>query len=94
MGQLKGDLLVKNTKLVNVLTGLIEENIDIITFGEFIAFVGDASNHPSPDTVIDGDGRYLIPGLIDSHMHVESSMIDLPSFAAGHTAPWDDNHLS
>ena len=83
MGQLKGDLLVKNTKLVNVLTGLIEENIDIITFGEFIAFVGDASNHPSPDTVIDGDGRYLIPGLIDSHMHVESSMIDLPSFAAG-----------
>ncbi|MDC7239228.1 MAG: adenine deaminase C-terminal domain-containing protein [Spirochaetales bacterium] len=83
MGQKPGDLLIRNIKLVNVLTGLVEEKIDVIVYREFIAFVGDASNHPQAERVIEGEGRYLIPGLIDSHMHVESSMIDLPSFAAG-----------
>ncbi|MBF9016033.1 MULTISPECIES: adenine deaminase [unclassified Oceanispirochaeta] len=85
MGQLPGEIIIRNGKLVNVLTALIEDKTDVILFGGFIAFVGDASEHPVGDTtqIIDAEGKYIIPGLIDSHMHVESSMIDLRFFAAG-----------
>src|SRR5690606_8186081 len=39
---------------------------------------------PAPDgrEVVDGQGRYAVPGLIDSHLHVESSMVLPPAFAA------------
>lgn len=85
MGQLPGEIIIRNGRLVNVLTALIENNTDIIIYGGFIAFVGDASKHPVDNNtrIIDADEKYIIPGLIDSHMHVESSMIDLRSFAAG-----------
>jgi adenine deaminase len=85
MGQLPGEIIIRNGKLVNVLTTLIEDNTDVIMYGGFIAFVGDASDHPVDKNtrIIDAEEKYIIPGLIDSHMHVESSMIDLRSFAAG-----------
>lgn len=85
MGQLPGELIIRNARLVNVLTALIEDKTDVIVYGGFIAFVGDASDHPVSDTtkIIEARGKYLVPGLIDSHMHIESSMIDIRSFAAG-----------
>lgn len=85
MGRTPGTLIIRNGILVNVLTGRLEENTDIIVIGSTIALMGDASSHPvGEDTeVIDARGRYILPGLIDSHMHVESTMVDLPSFAAG-----------
>ena len=99
MGRKPGDMLIKNAKLVNVLTAIVEERVDIIIYSGFIAFVGDASKHPVDEStnVIDASGKYVIPGLIDSHMHVESSMIDLRSFAAGilphgTTTVCPDNH--
>ena len=99
MGHKPGDIIIKGGKLVNVLTSCIEENIDVIIYKGFIALVGDATNHPvGTDTaVIDAKGKYIMPGLVDSHMHVESSMIDLVSFAAavlphGTTTICPDNH--
>ncbi|MCK5736599.1 MAG: amidohydrolase family protein, partial [Spirochaetaceae bacterium] len=85
MGTKPGTLIIRNAALVNVLTGLIEENTDVIVYGSSIALVGDASSHPvgKETKIIDAAGRFLLPGLIDSHMHVESTMVDLPSFAAG-----------
>ena len=85
MGSRPGDMIIRGGKLVNVLTAQIEENIDVIIYKGFIALTGDASNHPVGDEteIIDASGLYILPGLIDSHMHVESSMIDLVSFAAG-----------
>ena len=85
MKQKPGDIILRNAKLVNVLTALIEDHVDIIIYAGFIAFVGDASKHPVDDstTVIDVAQKFVIPGLIDSHMHVESSMIDLRSFVSG-----------
>ncbi len=85
MGQTAGELIIRNGKLVNVHTALIEENCDVIVYKGFIAYAGDASNHPVSEStqIIDARGQYILPGLIDSHMHVESSMVDLPSFAAG-----------
>ena len=83
MGRQPGDLIIRNVRLVNVLLGIIEENIDLISYKGIIAFVGDASAHPvgNETKIIEGGGRYLLPGLIDSHMHVESSMVDPVSFA-------------
>ncbi len=84
MGRRPGDLIIKNIRLVNVILGRVEENMDLVAFGGIIAFIGDASSLPAGGNtrVVDGEGRYLLPGLIDSHMHVESSMVDPVSFAA------------
>lgn len=85
MGSIPGDLIIRGGKLVNVLTARLEDNVDVIIHRGIIAFVGDAANHPTGKntTLIEADGRFILPGLIDSHMHVESSMVDLPAFAAG-----------
>ncbi len=47
------------------------------------AYVGvDASHCIGPDThVIDADGQYIIPGLCDGHMHIESGMLTPAEFA-------------
>lgn len=85
MGRKSPDLIIKNGRLVDVCTARILEKTDIAVFGGYIALVGN-SEHLEIDQstkVIDVKGKYLCPGLIDSHMHIESSMVDLPAFAAG-----------
>jgi adenine deaminase len=46
MGRKPGTLIIRNRTLVNVLSGCLEENTDIILSGNTIALVGDASSHP------------------------------------------------
>jgi adenine deaminase len=85
MGFLPADLIIKNGKLINVNTAQVQPGIDIAIKHGFIALVGNA-DHVLVDgntKVIDAKGRYLAPGFIDSHMHVESTMVDIRSFAAG-----------
>ncbi|HEX7557349.1 MAG TPA: adenine deaminase C-terminal domain-containing protein, partial [Leptolinea sp.] len=85
MGFLPADLIIKNGKLINVNTAQVQPGIDIAIKHGFIALVGNA-DHVLVDEntkVIDAKGRYLAPGFIDSHMHVESTMVDIRSFAAG-----------
>ncbi len=85
MGQKPADLILRNGKLVDVCTARIKENCDLAVYKGYIALVGDASHVLTDENtrVADVSGKYLCPGLIDSHMHVESSMVDLRSFAAG-----------
>ncbi len=85
MGQKPADLILRNGKLVDVCTARIKANCDLAVYKGYIALVGDASHVKISETtqVLDVSGKYLCPGLIDSHMHVESSMVDLRSFAAG-----------
>jgi adenine deaminase len=85
MGQKPADLILRNGKLVDVCTARIKENCDLVVYKGYIALVGDASHVlKDKDTqVVDVNGKYICPGLIDSHMHVESSMVDLRSFATG-----------
>ncbi len=85
MGQKPADLILRNGKLVDVCTAGIKENCDLAVYKGYIALVGDASHVKISEKtqVIDVGGKYLCPGLIDSHMHVESSMVDLRSFGAG-----------
>ncbi len=85
MGGKPADLIMKNGRLVDVCTARIRDHMDIAVYQGHIALVGDAAHvQVGPHTsVVDVSGKYLCPGLIDSHMHVESSMVDLPSFATG-----------
>lgn len=87
MGKLPADLIIKNGKLVNVNIGEIQEGIDIAVKHGFIAYVGSEIDRKiladQNTRVVDANQRYLVPGLIDSHLHIESSMADPRSFAAG-----------
>ncbi|TYA11149.1 adenine deaminase [Paenibacillus faecis] len=81
-GARKADLVVKNGTLVNVYTGKLQANTDVaIAFGR-IAYVGDAAHTIGERTaVVDAAGRFIVPGLLDGHMHVESTMLSVTEFA-------------
>jgi adenine deaminase len=85
MGRKPADLILQNGRLVDVCTGRVRDHMDIAVCQGYIALVGDAAHVQigSQTTVVDVSGKFLCPGLIDSHMHVESTMVDLPAFAAG-----------
>lgn len=82
MGRTPADLVIRNGRWVCVQSGEIIPNTDLAVKGSRIAYVGpDASHTLSPDTkVIDANGRYLVPGLLDAHMHVESGMVTVTEF--------------
>ena len=84
MGRKAGDLVIRNIQLINVHLGNVEANTDLVAYKGIIAFIGDTGTYPTDreTVIIDGRGHFLLPGLIDSHMHVESSMVDPVSFAA------------
>jgi len=74
-GEEKADLLLKNAQLVNVLSGEIHE-ADVALFGSWVVGLGAYEARE----VIDLEGDYLSPGLIDGHLHIESAMIRVPEF--------------
>ncbi len=78
-GDKSADLALRNGLIVNVFTGEIVEG-DVAVAGETIVGVG--LNHEAQEE-IDIRGRYVCPGLIDAHVHVESSMVTPPQFARG-----------
>ncbi|MBK5241660.1 adenine deaminase [Clostridium sp.] len=65
----KADLVIENCNVVNVFSQEIIYGKLAISDGVFIG-IGDYEG----TEVIDGEGRYIVPGLIDSHVHIESSM--------------------
>ena len=69
-GQQKADVVLKNGKVLNVFT---EEVItaDVAICGDTIVGVGDYEG----EREIDCTGKYLVPGFLDAHMHIESSMV-------------------
>ena len=85
MGRKAADLLIKNGNLVNVNVGYIQENIDVAVSHGFIAYVGPNAKILTDEhtRIVDASGRYIVPGFIDGHMHIESSMLDPRNFACG-----------
>jgi adenine deaminase len=82
LGKEKADLVIKNGSLVNVNSGELLEGMDVAVKKDRIAFVGKADHTIGPQTVIfDAAGRYIAPGFVDGHIHVESSMITVTQFA-------------
>ena len=82
MGRAHADLVVKNGRWVSVQSGEIIPNIDIAVVQGHIAFVGHDAGHTigKKTRVIDAKGKYLVPGLMDGHMHVESGMVTVTEF--------------
>jgi adenine deaminase len=82
MGRTPADLVVRDGKWVCVQSGEIIPGTDIAVAGERIAFVGPDASHTIGDEteVIEAEGRYLVPGLLDAHMHVESGMVTITEF--------------
>lgn len=83
MGRSAADTVIRNGKWVNVYSGEIIPATDIAIVAGRIAFVGPNAAHAIGDTtdVIDANGRYMVPGLCDGHMHVESGMVTVTEFA-------------
>jgi adenine deaminase len=76
-GELPADLVLSNTRLVNVFNGKIE-SANVAVCGGRIAGVGD---YRKGKEVLDLGGKYLIPGLINGHTHLESSMLSVAQYA-------------
>src|SRR4051812_32914462 len=76
-GDTPADLLLKSGRIVNVFSGEIEA-ADIAIVGDRIAGVGPGYHGKSH---IDLDGAFVAPGLIDAHVHIESSLCLPAQFA-------------
>ena len=70
------DLIIKNAKIINVLLGEIHENDIAIADGIFIGFGNGYDTKHS----FDAQGRYMCPGLIDGHIHIESTFLSPSKF--------------
>lgn len=83
MGRLPADRVVRGGRWVCVQTGEIVPGTDVAIKDGRVAFVGsDASHAIGKKTVVtEAQGRYLVPGLLDAHVHVESGMITITEFA-------------
>lgn len=82
MGRKPADLVVRNGRWVNVHSGEIIAGTDLaIVEGRFAYCGPDAAHAIGEGTkVVDAGGRYLVPGLCDAHMHVESGMVTVTEF--------------
>lgn len=76
-GDAPADLVLRNCRIVNVYTGEIEQG-DIAIYGARIAGIG--SYHGKEE--VDLKGAFVAPGLIDAHVHIESSLCIPPHFAS------------
>ena len=77
LGREPADVLLKNAKIVNVFSGQIEEG-NIALYRKRIAGVGD---YTEGREIIDLGGAFVVPGFIDAHLHIESSMVSPRVFA-------------
>src|SRR6266850_2769652 len=75
-GERPAEVLFQNANLVNVLSGEIYPTSVAVDDGRVVG-LGDYD----AQSVIDLNGSYLAPSLIDGHFHVESSMLTMPEFA-------------
>jgi adenine deaminase len=76
-GDAPADLLLRNARLVNVYSGEVHP-ADVAIYNARIAAVGDGYRAQEE---IDLHNSYLAPGLIDAHVHIESSMVGVRQFA-------------
>ncbi len=76
LGEVPPDLVLKNGQIVNVFTGQVLKGNVAIKNGIIIG-VGEYDG----ENEIDMDGKYILPGFVNAHVHVESSMVTPPAYA-------------
>ncbi len=87
-GQEPADTVIRHARLVSVTTHEILDDADIAIASGRVAYIGfdghTAEHCIGPDTkVIDAHGLYAAPGLVDTHIHIESSMVGPSEYARG-----------
>ncbi len=99
MGRSPADLVIRNGVWVNVQSGEFIPHTDIAVYKERIAYIGENAAHTIGENTrtIDANGKFLVPGLLDGHMHVESGMLTITEFVRavmphGTTAMFIDPH--
>ena len=75
-GEIPVDLLVTNCQIINVFSGEIVSGAMAISDGMIVGF-----GQYEAKNVLDLKGRYVAPGFIDGHVHIESSMACISEFA-------------
>ena len=74
-GKVPVDVLFKNLRLVNVFSGKIEKTNVAVHLGVVVGF-GDYR----AKRTVDLKNRFLVPGLVEGHIHIESSMLEMGEF--------------
>ncbi|MEJ8309620.1 adenine deaminase [Agrobacterium larrymoorei] len=93
------DVLISGGTLVDVVTGELRP-ADIGLVGPLIASVHPTGSRQDAAQILDATGGYISPGLIDTHMHIESSMVTPASYAAAVVAKgvttivWDPHEFA
>ncbi|GIW23835.1 adenine deaminase [Meiothermus sp.] len=82
MGRRPGTLLLKNARLLNVFS-LTLQPTHILLAGPLVAAVGLEYAEAEAQEVLDLQGRVVAPGLIDGHVHLESSLVTPAEYARG-----------
>ncbi|KRM24555.1 adenine deaminase [Latilactobacillus graminis] len=77
-GRQAADMVIKNAKIVDVYNGRIIEGALAIGNGRFL---GISNDYLAPE-VIDARGQYIVPGLIDPHIHIESANVSPAVFGS------------
>lgn len=82
VGRRPADIVIRDGRWVCVQSGEIIEHTDVAITGHRIAYVGADARHAvgAETRVIEAEGMYLVPGLLDGHMHVESGMLTVTEF--------------
>ncbi|WP_368185418.1 adenine deaminase [Aestuariibius sp. HNIBRBA575] len=98
-GRDAADLVIRGGKVVNVQSREVLDGWQVAIADGRFAYVGPNADHcvGANTEVIEADGQYLIPGLCDGHMHIESGMLTPAEFAAaviphGTTTMFTDPH--
>lgn len=74
------DLVIRNTNLIDVKNGTIKENMDVNISNGIISGISKHQQnrkYREHSTLIDGSGKYLTPGFIDTHVHMAMGQIEV-----------------
>jgi adenine deaminase len=82
MGRSPADMVIRDGQWVCVQSGEVIPHTDIAIIESRIAYVGPDASHTigAQTQVVEAKGRFLVPGLLDGHMHVESGVVTLTGF--------------
>src|ERR1700721_4427654 len=76
LGRLPADLVIRNARILNLVNGELQSG-DIAVCGSTI--VGTLDSYRGKEE-IDAQGRFAVPGFIDSHVHCESTLVTPAEF--------------
>ncbi len=82
MGRLPADIVIRGGTWACVQSGELVQHTDVAILRHRVAYVGDDASHTigKHTRIIEAHGQYIVPGLLDAHMHVESGMMTVTEF--------------